>query len=335
MTIRNTVAAHRTAIDGAIARDASPVQDGDITTWDPIRTILLDIVESFLDRATMQGVALPVADATGALLKARLEALAGANRLQASAVQGIPPAYVLTSDGLWDALGPLTGAGFERTRLGSTSLSGNANIWHDTGMSIPATGWGRVVFTVGVLRYYRIVDYSVLRGLTANSIAGAVNTAVGAYRITLGSKVAYLGRTSGNNLLYGSETRVTESVTVDTLGVGTGASPPPAVSTHQRYGAYGADATFTRADLTGGVSDTTGTLTLSGATGRQYVAFWSAEQLTTIIPVGRLSGLGLSNLLPRFTESRLTIPSGGTNGYLYVSTTDFPAEAINGAWTLT
>lgn len=127
---------------------------------------------------------------------------------------------------------------------------------------------------------------------------------------------------------------VTYQAADDTLDfVVTGSTTPP-VSMHQRYGVYGADSTFTVADLTGGVSSMTDSLTLSGATGRQWVAFWSAQQLTTIVPVGRLSGLGLQNLLNRFTETRLQVPAGGTNGYLYVSTTDFPAGAINGEWTL-
>ena len=112
-----------------------------------------------------------------------------------------------------------------------------------------------------------------------------------------------------------------------------GTTPPPAISTHQRYGAYGADATFVATDFTGagGVGVTTNTLTISGATGSQYVAFWSAEALTRIDATGR-AAFGSTNQFNRFDASRLTISS--TNGYLYVSDAAFPAGYINGLWTL-
>ena len=58
MTVRGTITAFQTAMDAAVARDASPVQTGDITTWDPIRQMLLDLIETALDEATMRGVVL-------------------------------------------------------------------------------------------------------------------------------------------------------------------------------------------------------------------------------------------------------------------------------------
>ena len=112
-----------------------------------------------------------------------------------------------------------------------------------------------------------------------------------------------------------------------------GTSGPPAVSTHQRYGAYGEDASFFTTDFTGasGVSSTTNRLPLTGATGFEYVAFWSAQQLTRIDATGR-AAFGSTNQIDNFTASRLTIIS--TNGYLYVSESAFAAGLINGAWTL-
>ena len=117
------------------------------------------------------------------------------------------------------------------------------------------------------------------------------------------------------------------------VSTGSTTPPPPAISTHQRYGAYGADATFVATDFTGagGVGATTNTLTISGATGSQYVAFWSAEALTRIDATGR-AAFGSTNQFNRFIASRLTISS--TNGYLYVSDAAFRAAAVNGLWTL-
>ena len=62
-------------------------------------------------------------------------------------------------------------------------------------------------------------------------------------------------------------------------------APPP--SSHQRYGAIGSDNVWSAAEMVAGAGSTTSSLTLSGATGREYVAFWSANQLTVINPVNR------------------------------------------------
>ena len=72
-------------------------------------------------------------------------------------------------------------------------------------------------------------------------------------------------------------------------------------------------------------------MTISGATDRQYIAFWSAQQLTRIDATGR-TAFGNTNQIDQFNETRLTINS--VNGYQYTSSADFPAGYINGAWTL-
>ena len=123
---------------------------------------------------------------------------------------------------------------------------------------------------------------------------------------------------------------VTYDSATHTLDFVVGATTPT-LSTHQRYGAYGADATFTASDFTSGTGSTTNTMTLSGSTDREYVAFWSAQQLTRIDATGR-AAFGSTNQFNRFDETRLTISS--VNGYQYVSDAAFPAGYINGLWTL-
>ena len=141
----------------------------------------------------------------------------------------------------------------------------------------------------------------------------------------------------GNMVDGGTETGITVTFNPTTgklnFVVSGGTTPPPAISTHQRYAAFGADTTFVATDFTGagGVGATTNTLTISGATGSQYVAFWSAEALTRIDATGR-AAFGSTNQFDRFNASRLTISS--TNGYLYVSDAAFVAGYINGLWTL-
>ena len=58
MTVRADLAALTAAIDAAVARDASPLQSGDIMTWDPIRQLLLDMAETYYDAGVMRGVVL-------------------------------------------------------------------------------------------------------------------------------------------------------------------------------------------------------------------------------------------------------------------------------------
>ena len=63
MAIYGTLNDFRRAIDAVIPPDASPLQDGDITQWNPIRQKILDMVESYLDSTTMRTV---VGDASSA-----------------------------------------------------------------------------------------------------------------------------------------------------------------------------------------------------------------------------------------------------------------------------
>ena len=105
-------------------------------------------------------------------------------------------------------------------------------------------------------------------------------------------------------------------------------SGTPPVSSHQRYGAYGADATFSAADMQAGVGSTNNDLALTGATGSQFLAFWSAQALTFISNPAIFENTNL--ISTTFTQSRLTI--GATNGYLYVSSTALSAGAINQTW---
>lgn len=153
------------------------------------------------------------------------------------------------------------------------------------------------------------IDYSVSGGGTADGVLDSAAWDESNQTLTL-------GRSVGND------------ITVVLSGTVGGGSTP--VSTHQRYGAYGTDQTFTVADFTGGVSSTTNMLTLSGATGDNYPAFWSAMQLTRIDP-GNLA-FGEDNAINTFTESRLIINS--VNGYQYISNSARPAGLINTTWTL-
>ena len=115
-----------------------------------------------------------------------------------------------------------------------------------------------------------------------------------------------------------------------------GGGNTPSVATHQIYGAYKAAVppAFTAAQFTAGVGTTNGVIRLSGVSGgRQFIAFWSAEQLTHIEPVGRLA-FGATNDFANFTETRLSLGSPPVNGYVYTSTSNKPVEYINGAWRL-
>lgn len=58
MAVYSTLQAYLAAIDAAIPRDASPLQDEDITEWDDIRQMLADTHETLLDAATMRAVVL-------------------------------------------------------------------------------------------------------------------------------------------------------------------------------------------------------------------------------------------------------------------------------------
>ena len=118
---------------------------------------------------------------------------------------------------------------------------------------------------------------------------------------------------------------------LQTLIGGSGGGTTPPVSTHQRYLAYGSDATFSVSDLTSGVSSTNNSMVVTGASGRQYVAIWSAMALTF---VSNPTIFNNANLLDsQFdTATRLTISS--VNGYLYVTTNSFPDGAINQTWTV-
>ena len=111
-------------------------------------------------------------------------------------------------------------------------------------------------------------------------------------------------------------------------------STPAAPSTHQRYASFKTTAPFVATDFTSppGVGNTTGDFTLSGApSGQYYVAFWSAEQVTSITTP--LSFSPTQNRIGSFTESRLTI--GATNGYLYTSNLgSYLAAGVNTRWVL-
>ena len=151
------------------------------------------------------------------------------------------------------------------------------------------------------------------------------------------AKLAAAWANNGSVLVAGTDI----SVTLNTAGnyviayTGTGTTP----STHQRYGAYqeytGSPTAFTESDFTGGVSSTSESITLSGATDASNrlfaVAFWSAEQLTFItsgntVPTGQ-------NIISDFgTFTRLTINS--VNGYVYTDSGLLSAEQINTEWTV-
>ena len=111
----------------------------------------------------------------------------------------------------------------------------------------------------------------------------------------------------------------------------------PAVSTHQRYASIGADATFIATDFDATNRDgaaTTDDIVVSGApTGRSYLAFWSAEALSSIQQENVFQNVNLldGRHFPT-TPARLTI--GGDNGYLYASVVTLPQGAINATWTL-
>ena len=111
----------------------------------------------------------------------------------------------------------------------------------------------------------------------------------------------------------------------------------PAVSTHQRYASIGADNAFVAADFDAANRDgaaTTDDIAVSGApAGRSYLAFWSAEELTSIQQENVFQNVNLMDgrHFPT-TAARLTI--GGDNGYLYVSVATLPQGAINATWTL-
>lgn len=118
--------------------------------------------------------------------------------------------------------------------------------------------------------------------------------------------------------------------------VGSGGSTP-AVSTHQRYASIGADDTFVATDFDATNRDgaaTTDDIAVSGApSGRSYLAFWSAEELTSIQQENVFQNVNLMDgrHFPT-TAARLTID--GDNGYLYVSLATLPQGAINATWTL-
>ena len=106
---------------------------------------------------------------------------------------------------------------------------------------------------------------------------------------------------------------------------------PTDPSIFQRYGAYRSDALFTLNDLVSGASSTSAAITLSGApAGASFVGFWSAQQLTNILPTGRLPGE--TNIISAFTETRLML--GAVNGYEYISNGAYQDTIVNGDWNL-
>ena len=127
MTARTSPSNYLAAVDAVIARDASPLQSGDITHWDPIRQMLADLIETAFDAGIMRGVVLANnviteamlqenivdrtnlktnsvssdaiivtgAHAAGVGIRDALEALATGNRLRADRLRGeLPEAQI-------------------------------------------------------------------------------------------------------------------------------------------------------------------------------------------------------------------------------------------------
>ena len=214
------------------------------------------------------------------------------------------PTDVLYADSLLTAFP----AGLARlTQIATEARSGNTARWPDAKLPTDVLYEDTDVadFPAGLARTTAIRSDATIQDLVGDMVDGGTET--------------------GISVTYNATTKKFSFV------VSGGTTPPPAISTHQRYGAYGADSTFVVADFTGGTGATTNTMTLSGVTGTQYVAFWSAEQLSRIDATGR-TAFGDTNQIDRFTQTRLTISS--VNGYQYVSDSAFPAAYINGAWTL-
>ena len=111
MTVRANLAALTTAIDAAVARDASPLQSGDVTEWDPIRQLLLDMAETYYDAGTMRGIVLAANVIDGAMIQdaARdrirdlLEGLSGNDRMLTTALRGAARKDQLPTDTVYDA----------------------------------------------------------------------------------------------------------------------------------------------------------------------------------------------------------------------------------------
>ena len=452
MTVRANLAALTTAIDAAVARDATPLQSRDVMRWDPIRQLLLDMAETYYDAGTMRGVVLAANIIEGPMIQGQavdrirdlLEGLTGNDRMLITALRGRAGVGQLPSDTVYDAdIATLFSSAISAdTSITLTNVSGGTTTMnlaegirdlvagfivggtdiratHDDAMNtltldFTGTGSGSSRTDAQVEELARDAIATFLRGaasgaritfthddaantLTALIVGLATVATSGSYNdladvpnlyndgdmrsdfntafrtATSGPRVTLTFRPQDNTLTFGladlpaapasfalassptgripetnagAESVIGGSITGQVITLTrrdgqnpititiptTGTSTPP-VSTHQRYGAYGADTTFVATDFTGagGVGSTNNSLTLAGATARVYVAFWSAMALTTINPDGRLA-FGGNNLFSRFTASRLTI--GGDNGYLYVSSSTFPAGVVNGAWTL-
>ena len=292
MAVHTSLADYTAAVDAARARDASPLQDGDITTWDQTRQLLIDIVQTLFSDGIIGhsqiddesvGVDQLIDSGPANVLPVLVAVLEGArdnNRLRYSALRDAPP--IPNTETIQDIVGAMFTGGNH----------GGLNIAYDD-----PDGEINITLTGG--------------GGNADGVINGMDWNPTTQTLTVSRSV-------------GADISV-----VLTGTVGTGGTTPP--STHQRYGAYGADQTFTVADYTGGVSSMNNSMTISGATGAdQYVGFWSAMPLTTIDPNN--SGFGLNNIIDEFTRTRLIINS--VNGYQYVSNGTYRVGLINTTWTL-
>lgn len=261
MTVRPTLNALAEAIDAVIARDASPPQTEDIDRWDPIRQFLLDMCQTYLHAETMRAVVLGTGVITTAMLaeNAVTAAAIADDAVQAAALNNadadmpatirgflealptrplderlsynflkdtpdIPPPYVLTRDGVWDALHSFVGAVFTRAALPQSPLTASwGTDWTSHGIAIPASGIARLSFTVGGATHYRLVDYADWRALTAATPGSAITPGTNALAFTVGSTTYYVGREGDDTMLYGASVSTASTVlAVETLSIPSG-----------------------------------------------------------------------------------------------------------------
>ena len=283
MTIRANIAALTAAIDAAVARDASPLQSGDIMSWDPIRQLLLDMADTYYDDATMQGVVLTngiivtamlaasavesgnigddavvtakIADdaVTGVKLArntdmaARLIAILGlpaaGSRLNANAIDG------LQIPAAW-ALNAGASGRAPKAQLPSDTVydADIASLFDDAGVTESGANIGRIQFINKDGTTANLDLAAMIRNLVEGFLAGGTDIGVSRSANTL--TIAYTGTGSG------------------------GSTPPPA--SHTRYFGRSADTTFTATEFTGanGQSETDDTFAaLPTWSGNDYLAF--------------------------------------------------------------
>ena len=281
------------------------------------------------------GDKIAIDSATQVAVRGLLEALTGNTRLDASAIKNLPSGggttYTLTRDDMWDVLGGLTGAVFTRTRLGSQILSGNAGIWHDTGVTIPATGVGRVTFTLGSETYYRLVDYAALHALTHGSLAQTITVATQTIAYTLGSRTVYLGLTSGNGLLYGSPQRVTDTVAVDTLSVGGGGTAPPSPAASYYYG-ISSDSTFVASEFTLATRNAQNGIAVPEPGANSYLAFAIPSTADDLTYIGTQPAGGNANIIHQMVKVEGPVVLGSVNHKYWRTSAAAIASSIGQTW---